>query len=153
MVIEWQNVDDHQQNDAHGTVVFYPDPQRYASGVLRIVPLSAIPLDIPHVSGQVLAHLHGQDLTRYTGQMDTTHYLQPQHPALPVTAFEQELCQLLNRYSKESSSDTPDFILAEYLVVCLEAFNMASNRREAWWGQEGAAAIDFASDCQYTPME
>jgi hypothetical protein len=49
MVIEWQNVYFGTQNDALGTVVFYPDPQRYASGVLRIVPLS--------VTSQLLAHV------------------------------------------------------------------------------------------------
>ena len=37
--------------------------------------------------------------------------------------FEKDLSDLINAHSLENASDTPDFILAEYLVACLEAFN------------------------------
>lgn len=50
------------------------------------------------------------------------------------TEFEKELESLINRYSLENRSDTPDFILAEYLVNCLNAFDIASRSREAWYG-------------------
>ena len=43
---------------------------------------------------------------------------------------------LINKYSREQDSNTPDFILAEYLVNCLDAFELASNRREVWYGVE-----------------
>lgn len=33
--------------------------------------------------------------------------------------FEKELAILINKYSKENESDTPDFILAQYLKGCL----------------------------------
>lgn len=33
--------------------------------------------------------------------------------------FEKELAILINKYSKENESDTPDFILARYLKDCL----------------------------------
>jgi hypothetical protein len=42
---------------------------------------------------------------------------------------------LLNRYSAENGSDTPDFVLAEYLLGCLLAFDAAVRRREAWYGR------------------
>jgi len=45
-----------------------------------------------------------------------------------------ELANILNRYSCENESDTPDFILAEYLMNCLSAFELASNKREDWYG-------------------
>jgi hypothetical protein len=48
--------------------------------------------------------------------------------------FEDELGRLLNRYSMENESNTPDFILAEYLMACLDAFNAASVSREKWYG-------------------
>lgn len=51
------------------------------------------------------------------------------------TDFETELQQLLNRYSKENVSNTPDFVLSHYLLSCLRAFNMAVNRREAYYGR------------------
>ena len=44
--------------------------------------------------------------------------------------FEQALMDLINRYSKENDSNTPDYILAKYLISCLNAFNTAVNSRE-----------------------
>ena len=52
-----------------------------------------------------------------------------------LTPFERELRALLNTQSMENASDTPDFLLASYLVDCLNAFNRAVNAREAWYGR------------------
>lgn len=49
--------------------------------------------------------------------------------------FERELSDLLNTFSKENGSNTPDFILAEYLVNCLDAFNRATHSRAKWFGK------------------
>jgi hypothetical protein len=38
--------------------------------------------------------------------------------------------QAINRNSAENGSDTPDFILAEYLMICLEAFDKITSYRE-----------------------
>jgi hypothetical protein len=48
-------------------------------------------------------------------------------------SFHDELTQLINRYSKESGSDTPDFILATYLRQVLAAFDVAVSDREVWY--------------------
>ena len=50
--------------------------------------------------------------------------------------FEKELTILINRYSQENGSDTPDFILAKYLFWCLQNFNEAVKYREKWYGRE-----------------
>jgi hypothetical protein len=50
--------------------------------------------------------------------------------------FKEKLIVLINYYSLENESDTPDFILAEYLVNCLKAFNESSRAREKWYGKE-----------------
>lgn len=47
----------------------------------------------------------------------------------------QELTSLLNRYSVENLSDTPDFILAVFMLNCLAAFNEAQRGRQKWYGQ------------------
>jgi len=52
----------------------------------------------------------------------------------PRPPFKQALTTLINQYSKENDSDTPDFILAKYLTDTLKAFNKATNRREEWYG-------------------
>lgn len=46
--------------------------------------------------------------------------------------FEKELTNLINRYSKENGSDTPDFILSEFLSGCLSVFNKSLNARKEW---------------------
>jgi hypothetical protein len=48
----------------------------------------------------------------------------------------RDLAAVLNSHSRENRSNTPDFILAEYLVDCLYSFEAASNRREEWYGQK-----------------
>jgi len=49
--------------------------------------------------------------------------------------FMKELEGLINKYSQENGSDTPDFILAEYLVGCLRNFNNTVKEREEWYGR------------------
>lgn len=50
-------------------------------------------------------------------------------------SLEMRLRELLNTYSQENASDTPDFILAEYLMGCLDSFNQAVRAREKWYGR------------------
>lgn len=50
-----------------------------------------------------------------------------------MSAFEEELRATLNRHSMENGSDTPDFILAEYLLNCLDAFDTAVTARSTWY--------------------
>jgi hypothetical protein len=57
-------------------------------------------------------------------------------PRPVLTAFEQELRRLINRMSMENESNTPDFILAEYMNACLAAYTFATRRREQWYGRE-----------------
>lgn len=47
--------------------------------------------------------------------------------------FEQELAALLNSHSKENDSDTPDFLLAEFLLGCLKVYTITSNKRDDWY--------------------
>ena len=48
--------------------------------------------------------------------------------------FVLALERLINRYSEENGSDTPDYILADYLSGCLRAFNIATKIRDKWHG-------------------
>ena len=52
------------------------------------------------------------------------------------SAFQDEIRNLINKYSKENGSDTPDFILAEYLVRCLDVFDWAVRHRTGWYRPE-----------------
>jgi hypothetical protein len=58
----------------------------------------------------------------------------PDSPKVPpAPTFEEELTKLINRFSQENTSNTPDFILAQYLSQCLNAFNSAMIRRTDWY--------------------
>lgn len=49
-------------------------------------------------------------------------------------SFQKKLEVLINQYSLENGSNTPDFILARYLDDCLQTFNTALKARNAWYG-------------------
>lgn len=55
--------------------------------------------------------------------------------------FKKELVVLINKYSMENGSNTPDFILAEYLTSCLTCYEDVITRRDKWfnfdpWGED-----------------
>jgi hypothetical protein len=51
----------------------------------------------------------------------------------PIPSFEGELRGLINKWSEENASNTPDFILANYLLDCLSAWNRAVQQRETFY--------------------
>lgn len=57
---------------------------------------------------------------------------------MPATdrTLRNELAETLNRYSAENGSNTPDFILAEFLTDALRAFDRAVQHREAWYDRD-----------------
>lgn len=59
--------------------------------------------------------------------METTS---PQHDE-----FLRDLAGVINKHSREGGSNTPDFILAEYLSRALVGFERASKHREQWYGK------------------
>ena len=52
------------------------------------------------------------------------------------TSLEVDLASLINKHSAENESNTPDFILAQYLKGCLAVFNVAVQQRETWHGRD-----------------
>lgn len=52
-----------------------------------------------------------------------------------VSDFERDLMGVINSHSLENQSGTPDFLLAEYLMDCLRAFNRAVAARAEWRGE------------------
>ncbi len=45
-----------------------------------------------------------------------------------------EIKDAINKVSRENASNTPDYILANYLMGCLSAFEAATNQRDKWYG-------------------
>lgn len=53
-----------------------------------------------------------------------------------MSQLEEEIRAAINRCSGENASNTPDWILAQYLLGCLGAFNTAVQQREGWYGRD-----------------
>jgi hypothetical protein len=65
-----------------------------------------------------------------------------------MSTFRRELREIINKHSKENGSDTPDFILAEYLTDCLRAYDKAVRIREHWYGKETSKTNEKNEFCQ-----
>ena len=66
-----------------------------------------------------------------------------------ASPFVKALEEAINCHSVENESNTPDFILAQFLRGCLVSWNMAVQQRENWYGRDprpscAAASIDPA---------
>jgi hypothetical protein len=47
--------------------------------------------------------------------------------------FVEDIREVINRHSREIVSDTPDFILAQFINATLEAFEQTTNTRREWY--------------------
>jgi len=65
--------------------------------------------------------------------------------AREYTQFEKDLMGVLNKHSKENTSNTPDFALMFFLVGCLDAWNNAMFSRETYYGREIKTPLEPAN--------
>ena len=49
--------------------------------------------------------------------------------------FRNDLEGVINRHSMENGSNTPDFMLADYLIKCLHDLDKVINNRASWYGR------------------
>jgi hypothetical protein len=64
-------------------------------------------------------------------------------------SFLEGLECLINQYSQENASNTPDFILAQYLEACLQAFNTATQQRETWYGRDASPTLSHPHEISF----
>ena len=58
-------------------------------------------------------------------------------------SFIEELRNTINRHSKENGSNTPDFILAEFLNDALNSYDKSVKARDKWYGKELSPGGDY----------
>jgi hypothetical protein len=71
------------------------------------------------------------------------------------TDFVKELTALLNRACRENESNTPDYILAEYLMDSLDAYDKATSKRDEWHGRAlkpSPLPVDDAAEARYEAL-
>lgn len=88
----------------------------------------------PFINKEYIGKLYKDNPEAYKQDTQEKTYAPEVRPVL--TKFEQELRRLINGQCVENQSNTPDFILAEYLSSCLNAFNVATQQRERWYGRK-----------------
>lgn len=59
----------------------------------------------------------------------------------------------INCTSAENRSNTPDFILAEFLTDCLSAFDKCSTARERWYGKSLSINASPGPDAPVQPTD
>jgi len=47
--------------------------------------------------------------------------------------FERELTVLMNQHGIDTETNTPDYILAEYLTACLTHYSEVTKKRDKWF--------------------
>jgi len=60
----------------------------------------------------------------------------------PAHTLRDDLAATINRWSIENDSDTPDFMLADFLIGCLQTFAQAVDAREQWYGRRSTNPLD-----------
>lgn len=56
--------------------------------------------------------------------------------------FRKELEVLINKYSMENNSDTPDFIQAEFIEGCLKSWDKSVKMRDKWYSFDPWAKVN-----------
>jgi hypothetical protein len=83
---------------------------------------------------------HQGDLQAHFSNADQRRHFIENAPITPIPAktprspLEEGVRQIINAYSGEKYSNTPDYILAEYLMHCLNAFVIATQNRDTHYG-------------------
>lgn len=50
--------------------------------------------------------------------------------------IEKEITKIFNKHNLDTITDTPDYILADYVMTCLYAFFKAKGDIEKWFGKK-----------------
>lgn len=51
-----------------------------------------------------------------------------------MSDLSRKITKVINECSVEKESNTPDFVLAKYLLLCLQAFEEGVEERDDWHG-------------------
>ena len=63
-----------------------------------------------------------------------------------INSLKKDLTELVNRHSMENGSNTPDYLLADFLLGCFDAYNATLQERARWYGrmdQPGRGSVPY----------
>lgn len=67
--------------------------------------------------------------------------------------LEHALASALNRFCAENPSNTPDWILAQFLLGCLAAWDRGVQQRETWYGRDARPSVPASTVGVSPPQE
>lgn len=102
---------------------------------LRSLSYEAIPNAVIELAREELNSMHFANADERQAFIDKAHIVLSE-PAKKT--FREELSSLINSFSLENGSNTPDFILAEYLNMSLSVFDHTTKTRDKWFGRDAA---------------
>jgi hypothetical protein len=93
--------------------------------------------DIEVITGKrILGMTLGQWLVRYPDGfyrvLSNNDYLSQVGPGIPAKSFRQELQELLNKHSIDARTNTPDFVLANFVIGVLNNLENAVKAVKEW---------------------
>ncbi len=80
---------------------------------------------------------HKQNVnTTLTEELDVNYLQDKQEESDRIELFKKDIAYVINKHSMEDESNTPDYVLANYLYNCLLAFNRGVNDRTEFYNVE-----------------
>lgn len=109
-----------------------PLPSRDDAGWLANLTMACMDEDAPRdqaerIAGRFMGFLTARESTPSSDVVSNAVY---------TGGFFNELSSLINRYSKENDSDTPDFILARYIEGCMQNYADTVKARDKWFNYD-----------------
>lgn len=71
----------------------------------------------------------------------------------PAGTFREDLASCINRWSIENDSNTPDFLLADFVIDSMGALARAVEKREEWYGRSPRVIVPKGIDVSKYPLE
>lgn len=96
--------------------------------------IDAIDYLMPRLGVQWMGTTKNDDIRATHAELTLMRDCLPEVPE-PAPTFLEELQHVVNRHSRENESDTPDFILAEFIDKSLCAYEFSVRARERWYGR------------------
>ena len=104
-----------------GTTLFFDGDDCVA----KLTPSIETLLELGSLGSEVARTIRKQSPPGMRRQVHTDQQNEP---------LRREIEQLINRYSRENESNTPDFLLAAFLTSCLIAWEETTKLRDRWFG-------------------
>ena len=87
--------------------------------------------------------------TTCNSELDINYEQNKQDNLTKLEAFKKDIAYVINKHSMECDSNTPDYVLADFLYRCLSAFHKGTNNRTEFYNVEFPIDPDQLTDIEH----